>query len=200
MKHGNAITALALILAIGGCRSQDENQTAIDAGSELDMTPATTPAGQADFGQFDTNGDNQLDADEFGGWIDHQGWLNKWDLNGDHTLDQDEFASGQFGLWDTNRDSRISEAEWHQNAAEWFASGSYGDWSDWDANHDSYLDPDEFRSGLRNSGLFDAWDADHNGALDGDEFRNGWLARLDTNHDSVISADEWAAGNGSPGT
>lgn len=104
------------------------------------------------------------------------------DVNGDGWISGDEwntFHTSSYGVWDTNRDGRVSRSEFEAcyRAGGFYAANYYKPeywwnyWSAFDANGDGYLSGDEYWSP-------ETW------------------ARIDRNHNGRIDADEWVWWNG----
>jgi hypothetical protein len=64
---------------------------------------------------------------------------------------------------------------------------------DWDGNDDGVLDGNEFTTGFRENGAYDAWDADDDGSLTEDEFNDGVLGAYDDDGNDTL--DELEFGN-----
>ena len=77
------------------------------------------------YGTWDVDNDGFIDENEWQTGIgtyypaynyDVNGYYDAWDLNDDNRLDADEFVSGNFTLWDTNRDGKVEMVEYE----EWY--------------------------------------------------------------------------------
>ena len=60
----------------------------------------------------------------------------------------------------------------------------------WDTNQDGFMDEDEFRTCMDETGLFGAWDADHGGYLDAAEFHDG-LNAFGVHFDPADGYEAW---------
>ncbi|HEV2079037.1 MAG TPA: hypothetical protein VGR19_03945 [Allosphingosinicella sp.] len=100
------------------------------------------------------------------------------DRNGNGFIESGEwtmYRTSAYGSWDSNRDGRISRAEF-QNC--WYGGGFYAAnyynrdhwgnyWSAFDANRDGFLDSNEYWS----SAAWARMDRNRNGRIDPDEYR-----------------------------
>ena len=55
-----------------------------DAAGEIEA------ADDAGFASWDTDADQRLASEEFGGWFEERGIWNEWDLNDDDALGEDD--------------------------------------------------------------------------------------------------------------
>lgn len=75
------------------------------------------------FEAWDLNDDMIIDRDEFragvGADIDAFGDFNVWDTNGDARLSPYEFTDGSFGFFDGDDDGFIDDGEWNLRVSLW---------------------------------------------------------------------------------
>jgi Ca2+-binding EF-hand superfamily protein len=211
---------LFLMLALGtlaftacqaaGEEAIDENDAALGDDSGLG---AGNLADVVDFSAFDLNGDEALDAGEFGTFLKEAGMagqaeLDAYDRDDNGVLDENEFD-------EMVQDLGIAAGDLVKDTAatlqELFA--------DLDANHDGAIDQAELEALLETQGLagqakLDAYDRDGDGVLDQDEFNEmaqdlgiaagdlvkdtattlqELFADLDANHDGAIDQAELEA-------
>ena len=155
----------------------------------LDPGAAVADAG---YGQWDTDRNATLASDEFAGWFRDRGIFNRWS-GGDAGIDRDEFGRGALGLWDRDRDSRVTETEWNEGVRGWYDDASYGAFGDWDANRDSALDATEIGQGFESTNRWGAWDTNRNSMLEENEFGESAFGVWDDNNDSILDNNEWSS-------
>ena len=63
------------------------------------------------FKDWDTNGDGQIDQNEFNAGIQKQGAFARWDTDHDKQLSEQEFERGMFKDYDVNGDNAILQDE-----------------------------------------------------------------------------------------
>ncbi len=70
--------------------------------------------------EWDTNGDGQLDEEEFTQAIQTSGLQERMDEDGDGTVTEAEVQTFFFGLMDRNDDGRLDTTEWNSGRETWF--------------------------------------------------------------------------------
>ena len=68
---------------------------------------------------WDTNGDDSLNEEEFTGAVVDYGFYHTWDADDDAALEMREFDSGLFAVFDANDNRYVDEREWQTADAEW---------------------------------------------------------------------------------
>jgi len=150
-----------------------------------------TPRG---FTSLDHNRDNKVTADE---WhfdresfrrADHNrdGAISRTEFLNEDTPDQDDDREDRFVDLDTNRDNRISRAEWH---------GTRASFDLLDDNRDGMLTRIEVFGTEAPPDLFTSVDVNRNGTIARDEWHwsLGSFDRLDKNRDGRLSREEFAS-------
>jgi hypothetical protein len=66
------------------------------------------------FTAWDRNRDKQLDQDEFNAGATEAGIYDAWDTNSDGVISRDELRRGSFDARDTDRDSYLTNEEFHE--------------------------------------------------------------------------------------
>ena len=91
--------------------SKEEWQTAQEAyfGSESMADYQTLDV-------WDQNGDQQVQAEEFGQVLDQTDYYSEWDEDGSDQLEEAEIADGVFTMWDTDGNGVIEAEEY----TEWY--------------------------------------------------------------------------------
>jgi Ca2+-binding EF-hand superfamily protein len=102
----------------------------------LVLTAGIALADQVQFGQFDTNADKNISAEEFTTGLDQTKLFSMYDINGDGTIDQTEFTASTDTAFKADID------------ANKFDRTRYGDFAKWDKNSDGKLDKSEWSAGL----------------------------------------------------
>ncbi len=75
------------------------------------LLAGSATAQQLTWGGWDSNGDDQIDQDEFSTGLQKQGAFARWDVNTDNNLSQEEFERGMFKDYDVNSDGAILHDE-----------------------------------------------------------------------------------------
>ena len=185
--------AVAALLPLAACDAGGEVESGMEGG--LETTPAaetaTPVAGDAGLGQWDTDANQNLTRDEWGGWYEDQGVYDTWNTDAQEGLTTDEFGGGIFGEWDADQNQQLTESEWNEGTGTWFGDQDAGSWGEWDANGDSFLDANEFAEGLERENLYDTVDRDSDALIDDEEIADWWFDIWDGNDDSAIDTTEW---------
>ena len=87
------------------------SRTLTAATVALALLASTASAQELVFKGWDSNGDNQVDKDEFSAGMQKQGAFARWDTDRDKRLTQEEFARGMFKDYDVNSDDAILHDE-----------------------------------------------------------------------------------------
>lgn len=83
---------------------------------------AATWFGTADYGtwgDWDTNTDEYLTAEEFTAGLNQSGLMRGWDADRTGAIEGGEFGEGLFGVFDTNDDTYLDTNEWGAGTTEW---------------------------------------------------------------------------------
>jgi Ca2+-binding EF-hand superfamily protein len=141
------------------------------------------------FAGLDTNHDGRITRDE---WRGNQNSFNQHDWNGDGVLSGIEVTPGAqrpnqgdtFDRLDTNRDGRLSLAEWRGNRATF---------NTLDLNRDGFLTREEFRNNPHGRDHFSLLDTNGDGRIALSEWTGdrATFDRLDKNHDGFLSREEF---------
>lgn len=181
------VPVVAAALVLGACETDEPVEEDIPAAE----VPAVEPVGEVGFTQWDRDADTRLAADEWNAWWGERNVYETW--GGGDAIDEDEFATNVFAVWDEDDDARLTEAEWNEEAEGWFGAEA-GAFDDWDLNDDTFLDENEFRTGLGERDLFGDWDLNDNEMLEENEFGEGVFGLWDENDDTFIETGEWEEG------
>lgn len=148
----------------------------------------------AGFRGIDQNGDNRITADE---WHFDRESFGRADHNGDGVISRREFLNepqdqdddrgreDRFVDLDTNRDNRISRAEWRESRASFNLL---------DDNRDGVLTRTEVFGTEAPPDLFTSVDVNRNGTIARDEWHwsRASFDRLDTNRDGRLTPEEFS--------
>jgi hypothetical protein len=157
---------------------------------------AAAPAAAQMMSDWDTDASGGLSREEWSAGIESGTMFDDWDADGDAAIDDGEFADGLFGRFDADGDAVLTETEWHDGIDRWYGETAAAlDFDSWDRTADGTLSGDEFRTGFRSAGLFDAFRASANlsttdTGIDRTAFRAGVYDWMDRNRDAQLDADE----------
>jgi len=166
----------------------------ITFAAALTMSAAPFALAANAFSDWDSDGNNEINDNEWTESCTNSGLFKRWDMDNDGLIDNDEFSSGLFRFWDVNGDGVLEQGEWaaandgwlsdyntqftawdsdkdgyveyHEHSA-YFGSTAY--FSDWDTNNTLYVEPQEFCQNL-----FNTWDKNNDNTLNSDEFDKRW--------------------------
>ncbi len=172
------------------CRDAEKPET-----DELVEADEITDAGTEEvidegFGEFDANGDNRWDENEFA-QSNNVGFA-QWDQDNNGSLNDDEFYHTAFGFNDMDDDDRLSQDEWNSGYNNMF--GNYTnqeDFNAFDQNQDGFLDSNEWNSGFSDSDWFNTFDEDKNKLVDENEWSGGLFNEGDANDDGFWDQNEY---------
>ncbi|MDT0645736.1 hypothetical protein RM545_03455 [Zunongwangia sp. F260] len=142
------------------------------------------------FADFDTNADGNIDEDEFDAFYDYD--YTAWDIDEDGVLDEDEFYTVNFANADTDDDDVLSEDEWNTGYTTMY--GTYyddEDFSVYDTDEDGFLSDEEWNASLVDSPWFDEYDANTDTYVDVNEYRTGLYNTWDTDFDGYLNESEY---------
>ena len=195
MRNRWLALAVAAVFPLAACEGGQGGEQELETELETtqpanEMTGAGTAGGGLAMEDWDTNADQQINNEEFGGWFQDQNLYQDWNANGGEGLEQEEFSQGIFETWDADDDQGVTEQEWNEGAS-WFGEGNYGTWGEWDANGDSVLDANEVAEGLESQNLYDRVDRDSDALIDDEELTDWWFDIWDGNDDQALDTTEW---------
>lgn len=148
----------------------------------------------AGFADFDTDGDGNLDQDEF--LTSFPNIFEDADADGDGSLSEEEFNQANFGNADADDDGLIDEDEWTAGVTGMF--GGYvgeDDFGTFDTNADGELSDEEFGLGFSETDWFGNYDMDDDDLLSDVEWNEGLFGDWDTNDDTFLDETEFGVYN-----
>ena len=94
---------------------------------------------------------------------------------------------------DKNADGFLASDEWDVSTSQWYKpyDVKYESYTYWDQDKDSRLDSNEAETLVEKTGLYSKWDTNVDTKLSGDEFAAGTFKAYDDNGDGNISLIEW---------
>jgi hypothetical protein len=100
--------------------------------------------------------------------------FSDWDQDGNEQLDENEFYRAYAGVkyhnqWDANQDKYIDEEEWGSGVTNYWVAydiGEYGAFSSWDPDVHGKLSEEQFQKRI-----FEFYDKDRDGALSKQEYQ-----------------------------
>lgn len=115
------------------------------------------------------------------------------DKNGDGFITADEFNTYVYQRSDLNADGFLASDEWDVSTSQWYKpyDVKYESYTYWDQDKDSRLDSNEAETLVEKTGLYSKWDTNVDTKLSGDEFAAGTFKAYDDNGDGNISLIEW---------
>ena len=139
-----------------------------------------------DFKKCDKNGDKKISKTEFSDRYSSDDKGNK-----DVQYDEDKFYESSYGLWDADKDNRLSEGEWKNGF-----DASYGyyigdEFSKYDVNQNGYIEFEEYQRALFNSDYYSSWDVNRDNSVDQKEYSDMVFQSVDKNDDNYIDEDEY---------
>lgn len=146
------------------------------------------------FADFDSNGDNSLDRNEFETSFNNN--FADSDADGDGNLNQDEFNSANFLNADADKDGSVTQAEFDAGVDGMF--GAYAvseDFGTFDTDGDGVLNNEEFGTGFSGTDQFGNYDANSDSSLTDTEINDGLYGDFDTNADGMIDETEFGRYN-----
>lgn len=177
MRHRSLIPTLIVSLAL--------------AAPALHGQAAAKPAPGSPFAAMDADHDGKITRAE---WKGNDIGFAMYDANGDGVLSgaelvpagQPEDPAAAFARLDRDHDGRLTREEW---------TGPTDDFDRLDHNHDGKVARDEFlnldRDKSRLEGLFRRLDKNRDGRIARAEWGSDKFDRLDANHDSYVTRDEF---------
>lgn len=195
-----ALAALPALAALGACEPQTDQQ---EGGLETDQpaTQQTTPdetrtqQRTVAFADWDANGDERLDQQEFQMWWNEEGPTDEWGFEDRDELPRDELSEHVYEAWDRDDDGSVTEAEWRDGAERWFEGDVDTDaFSTWDTDGDGELSQEEFAAGIQQQGHLEQVDGDGDGMVRSQELADWYFGALDLDGDGYIDNSEWQAG------
>lgn len=147
-----------------------------------------------------------------GKWVQFE----EWDKNGNHVLDGGEFRSGYLGTelykyWtcgkkagacscvvtvvfdylDSDRNGRIQEREWSRRQMRYVIGPDQPTWAEWDDDHDSTLDRQEFANHAINENLCGKFDPNTDRLISPEDLATVLFNICDQDKDASIGAMEF---------
>jgi len=173
-----ATSSIAMLLALGGCATQQAATAPATAKPEAGPIPPTgseqsaqqgprpiTVTSYGELAEWDTDNDAQISKEEFDRRLREHAVFDDWDGDGDGEATDREFVTGLYEAWDVDGDEVVDVYEYRWGSGAWFAGGDlYGTFEDWD--DDGRLEPGEVTVAI-----YRAWDTNGDGALNVAEWR-----------------------------
>lgn len=198
MRHRVFGIVLAAVVPLAACEAGEQaadgelGDVGIEEGVDVETAPAAEMTGdQAGLVSWDTDGDQALTRDEWGGWYDDNSPYDQWNTDAQEGLTETELSEGAVSIWDTDDDDELTETEWNEGVGTWYGDQDYGAFTEWDANGDSVLDANEVAEGFERENLYDTVDRDSDALIDDEELADWWFDIWDVDDDQTIDTTEW---------
>jgi hypothetical protein len=187
-RPGSCVLLATLILV--GCVSGDED--AAPAIDTAEGSPSGRPVEISSFSDWDEDGDQHLDAREFGMWTQDEDVFGDWiRVEG---VDIEIFHEHLQTALDANADGDIDERDWSAGIQRLLGDGDSGAWSDWDTDGDGELRGPEFIQAAEDHGLNARVDSDGDAVITQQELRDFYFGIFDRNGDGRLDSNEWSQG------
>lgn len=203
MHHNTRILGLlalpALLLAACEPQGQDERGTAGADAAEAPPTQRPTEQPMAEeptIADWDQNGDQALDRQEFGSWAQEEESFDDF-VGDDGIVDFEAIQEDLHSALDVDGDGTVGEGDWDAAMQDLFGDDPFGEWADWDVDGDAELDTEEFRQGAEQHGLQERMDEDDDGSVTQQEVEGFFFDLFDANDDESVDMTEWNSGRDS---
>jgi hypothetical protein len=182
---------VAALLPLAACEAGPDDEMDMDEGLETQPAAETTLGDETGMTSWDADTDMRLSRDEWRTSLAADGPYARWNTDDTDGVTNEEFAAGVRDFWDADDNDQLTEAEWNEGIDDWFSGAEYGEWGEWDANGDSFLDANEVAEGFERANLYDTVDRDSDALIDDEEIADWWFDIWDDNDDDFIDTTEW---------
>lgn len=203
-RHVLLAGAGALALSVAAASAQGTMEAAdIDGDGRISAAEWSVLEAESDrWRSYDADASGGVSRDEF-----RAGEFARHDRNADGVLDAGEYQARRFGIdplagagvgpdvaaETAPTNSTLADAA-AADAAAFDGQAATAGLSDFDADADASLSPEEFGASLEGEtgpGSFAVYDADASGEIDRDEFAAGEFRRFDFDGDAMIDGEEF---------
>lgn len=195
-QHARFLGILALpAFLFMGCAPEGQDTQGRDEAdaAEAPATQRPMEMGDDEFSNWDRSGDQTLDRQEFGMWIEDEGVFDDW-FDTEDNVDRDQLASDLHEKLDRNDDGEVTETDWTTSSLDLFGAEDPGQWSEWDLDADGELSEDEFQQVAEEKGLYGRIDQNGDAVISDEEARDFYFDLFDRNDDGQVDMSEWEEG------
>ncbi|MFP4416269.1 MAG: hypothetical protein ACOC4C_03560 [Fibrobacterota bacterium] len=154
-------------------------------GTSLAQSPSEDPL--ISFDSLDMDSNSFLDHKEFAPCVRQKGEFGNWDTNKDSIIDYNEYSMNFFDLLDKDDNGQLVPEEWETLVT---ITKKRFLFSSWDTDKNGTVTESEFYSGLRRNDFFTSWDANFNG-LDLSEYCRMVFSFTDEDENNRITENEF---------
>lgn len=180
---------LAALLLVGCGEAEEEGAPAVDTA---EGTHTGRPAEISSFSDWDEDGNQHLDGEEFAMWAQDEEVFEDW--VGEEGVDMEVFHQHLQTALDVNADGDINEPDWSTGVQPLFGDGDPGAWSDWDVDGDGELSGPEFIQAAEDQGLHARIDRNDDAVITQQELHEFYFGLFDRNRDGRLDSNEWSQG------
>lgn len=142
------------------------------------------------YADFDINGDSNVTLDEFEE-VFAANYYDDWNNDDNEYLDDEDFFMTVYGMWDTDGDKTLSDAEWRMGFDYYYGNYVIYDYATIDTNNDGFVSWEEFDEAVSDTQFFVSWDADASEYLDKEELGEGVFKIWDLNNNGILDEKEF---------